>query len=153
MLFRRRSDSISGANLGTRVTDRRDGGSPTSGDHHTSRSALATDNRKSPPITTRSFSGLPQPSHIQSAPRRRSNIVRKPPRKCPDLSAVDLEKVVTDRIDSWTRMFTDPCVSRTQQSLVTVPEIPILLDPDDSTLIEWGSNLDFTELINTLPTD
>ena len=135
------------------MTDRRDGSSPTSGDHHTSRSTVATDNSKSPPIRTRSSRALLQTSHIQSAPRRRSNIVRKPPRKWPGSSVVDLEKVVTDRIDSWTRMFTDPSVSKTQQSVAPVPEIPVLLDPDDSTLIEWGSNLDFTELINTLPTD
>ena len=60
-----------------------------------------------------------------------------------------IEKLVADRIDSWTKMYSaDRLVSQ-------VPLIPEDIDsfPDESTLIDWGSSLDFAKLINNLPSD
>jgi hypothetical protein len=76
-------------------------------------------------------------------------VARRPSQKSP----ADLAKVVADRIDSWTKLYTENVVPHPISTLVPIHPVPIVSEPDDSTLIDWGSNLDFSELIDTMATD
>jgi hypothetical protein len=80
---------------------------------------------------------------------KKSSVVRLPNRNRRE-SAGSLEKLVSDRIDSWTKMYSN------ERMLSRIPPVPENIDsfPDESTLIDWGTSLDFTKLIATLsPTD
>lgn len=59
------------------------------------------------------------------------------------------EKLVADRIDSWTKMYSS---DELQSPKTAFPE-DIDSFPEESTLIDWGSSLDFVKLINNLPSD
>ena len=152
-LFRRNAESSRLVPVAHPLTNRTHGNPPATKNPHSSRSTSSFESPDSSPKVD-STSDVPSQSILsQSCNRRRPrphHSSRRPPRKCSDTSE-DLAKAITDRLDMWTKTYTDPPVVSTQPAWLSSPSLPDLLDPDDSTLIEWGSNLDFTDIINTTP--
>ena len=148
-LFRRHSGPSRVTPEVPRFSNRTVGITPLSKSIQSSRTDSSTDAPHGRQSERHKASVSPNVLENHSGTRRRSLVARRPSRKSP----ADLAKVVADRIDSWTKLYTDNVIPYPIPPMVPIPPVPIFSELDDSTLIDWGSNLDFSELIDTMATD